>query len=172
MNLRRQFFASFDVAVLSLCLPAVLLASDTLLIHGHIYTGNSKAPWAQALAVTGSRIEAVGTDQEILARKQPKTEVIDLHGRTVIPGISDSHTHMWFGAMELHGFNLSTPEASITADNLDVLVDKIKTYAASHPGDKWLIGRADFGTVPPATPPHELLDRAVSDRPLVIHNTS
>jgi predicted amidohydrolase YtcJ len=153
-------------------LPSALFASDTLLIHGHIYTGNSKAPWAQALAITGTRIDAVGTDQEILDRRQTKTEVIDLHGQTVIPGISDSHTHMWFGAMELHGFNLSTPESSITADNPDTLVEKIKAFAASHPNDKVLIGRADFGTVPPAVPTHELLDRAVSDRPVIIHNTS
>jgi predicted amidohydrolase YtcJ len=155
-----------------LLLPLALPASDTLLLHGHIYTGNEKAPWAQALAITGSRIDAVGTDQDILARREARSEIIDLHGKTVIPGISDSHTHMWFGAMELHGFNLSTPESSITPDNPDALVEKIKAYAASHPGDKILIGRADFGTVPPATPTHELLDRAVSDRPLIIHNTS
>jgi hypothetical protein len=79
---------------------------------------------------------------------------------------------MWFGAMALHGFNLSTPDASITADNPDLLVGKIRTYAASHHADKWLIGRADFGTVSPATPAHELLDRAVADRPVVIHHTS
>src|SRR5271156_225177 len=42
------------------------LASDILLIHGHIYTGNPKAPWAAALAVGGARIEAVGTDAAIL----------------------------------------------------------------------------------------------------------
>jgi predicted amidohydrolase YtcJ len=149
-----------------------MLASDTLLIHGHIYTGNRNVPWAQAVAITGTRIEVVGSDQEILKRQQPKTDVIDLHGRTVIPGISDSHTHMWFGAMELHGFNLSTPEASLTPDNADAIVEKIKAFAASHPNDKILFGRADFGTVPPAVPTHELLDRAVSDRPVIIHNTS
>jgi hypothetical protein len=79
---------------------------------------------------------------------------------------------MWFGAMELHGFNLSTPEASLTPDNADAIVEKIKAFAASHPNDKILFGRADFGTVPPAVPTHELLDRAVSDRPVIIHNTS
>jgi len=79
---------------------------------------------------------------------------------------------MWFGAMELHGFNLSTPESSITPDNPDAIVAKIKAFAADHPNDKVLIGRADFGTVPPAVPTHELLDRAVSDRPVIIHNTS
>jgi predicted amidohydrolase YtcJ len=164
--------AAFGALVVAFCMPSVLVASETLLVHGHIYTGNDKAPWAQAIAITGAKIDAVGTDQEILARKQAKTEVIDLHGRTVIPGISDSHTHMWLGAMALHGFNLSTPEGSVTADNPDLLVEKIKAYAASHTDDKWLIGRADFSTVPPATPAHELLDRAVSDRPVVIHNTS
>jgi len=151
---------------------ATTSVSDTLLIHGHIYTGNPKAPWAKALAITGTRIDAVGSDQEILSRKLANTVVIDLKGRTVIPGISDAHTHMWFGAMELHGFNLSTPDSSITADNPDALVEKIKAYAASHPHDKVLIGRADFGTVVPATPTHELLDRAVPDRPVIVHNTS
>ncbi len=171
MNACRQF-VRVCAAVAALVLPSALFASDTLLVHGHIYTGNAKAPWAQALAITGTRIDAVGTDQEILSRRQAKTQVIDLHGQTVIPGISDSHTHMSFGAMELHGFNLSTPESSITADNPDTFVEKIKTFAASHPNDKVLIGRADFGTVPPAVPTHELLDRAVSDRPVIIHNTS
>ena len=171
LKVRRQF-VSVVAAMAALLLPAPLFAADTLLIHGHIYTGNAKAPWAQALAITGTRIEALGTDQEISGRRQAKTEVIDLRGQTVIPGISDSHTHMWFGALELHGFNLSTPESSITPDNPDALVEKIKAFAASHPNDKLLIGRADFGTVPPAVPTHELLDRAVSDRPLIIHNTS
>jgi predicted amidohydrolase YtcJ len=147
-------------------------ATDVMLIHGRIYTGNSKAPWVQAMAVTGTKIEAVGTDAEILAKKQAGTQVIDLHGRTVIPGISDSHTHMWFGAMALHGFNLSTPAATITPDAPDVLVEKIKAFAAAHPKEKILFGRADFGTAPPGAPSHELLDRAVSDRPVIIHNTS
>src|SRR6201987_1056076 len=167
-----RYLLSLSAAIAVLLLPTYLFAGDTLLIHGHIYTGNPKAPWAQALAITGTRIEVVGTDQEILSRQQAKSDVIDLHGQTVIPGISDSHTHMWFGAMELHGFNLSTPEDSTIPENADALVAKIRDFAASHPNDKILFGRADFGTVPPAVPSHELLDRAVSDRPVIIHNTS
>lgn len=171
MHLTRRVWR-FGVVLAALIAPGILLASDTILIHGHIYTGNPKAPWAQALAVTGTKIDAVGSDDEILTRKQPKTEVIGLHGRTVIPGISDSHTHMWFGAMALHGLNLSTPEATVTQDNPDLLVERIKAYAVSHPNDKIIFGRADFSTLPPAAPAHEVLDRAVADRPVVIHNTS
>jgi predicted amidohydrolase YtcJ len=161
----------FCFALTFFLLPAAF-AADTILLHGHIYTGNPKAPWAQALSITGTRIDTIGSDAEILALQQPKTEIIDLHGRTVIPGISDSHTHMWFGALVLHGFNLSSPDSTITPDNPDRLMEKIKTYAASHPAEKVLIGRADFGTTPPASPSHDLLDRALSDRPVIIHHTS
>src|SRR5215467_4660897 len=158
MSFSRRF-ASVSAAIAALLLPASLFASDTLLIHGHIYTGNAKAPWAQALAITGTRIDAVGTDQEILARRAAKTEVIDLQGKTVVPGFSDSHTHMWFAGLELHGLNLSTPDATFTPeDDPDEVVKRLKAYAAERPDGKVLIARADFSTTPPSTPTHELLD--------------
>ena len=149
-----------------------VLAGDTLLIHGHIYTGNTKAPWATALSVNGSRIEAVGTDAAVLNHRGSHAQVIDLHGQTVIPGIVDSHTHLLYGAYALHGLNLSTPQASITPEKPDLLVERLKTYAAAHPHDAVLFARADFGSAPPMTPSHTLLDRAVADRPVVVHNTS
>src|ERR1700758_2119793 len=151
-----RYLLSVSAAIATLLLPTSLFAGDTLLIRGHIYTGNPKAPWAQALAITGTRIDAVGTDREILIRRTPKTQVIDLEGRTVVPGFSDSHTHMWFGAIELHGLNLSTPEATFTPeDNPEAVVSKLKAFAASHPSDKILFARADFSTTPPSTPTHE-----------------
>src|ERR1700680_3526093 len=116
-TLRR--FIGFSLTMAALSSGSALFGSDTILIHGHIYTGNPKAPWAEALAITGGRIDAVGTDKEISSRREAKTKTIDLQGRTVIPGIIDSHTHVLFGAMAIHGFDLSTPEASITADNAD-----------------------------------------------------
>jgi hypothetical protein len=146
-------------------------AGDTVLVHGHIYTGNAAAPWASAIAVKGARIEAVGTDARIL-KQRGQARVIDLHGRTVIPGIVDSHLHMLYGAFALHGLNLSTPEASITPDKPEQLIERLRVYAAAHPKDAVLFGRADFSTVPPTTPRSTLLDRAVADRPLVIHDTS
>ena len=159
-------------AALALFIPAAVLASDTILVHGHIYTGNPKAPWVQALAISGTRIEAVGTDQEVLAHMQSQTKVIDLVGQTVIPGISDSHVHMWFGGLELHGLNLSSPEGTITPDDPEKFVEKIKAFAAAHPADKAIIVRADFNTTPPSTPTHDLLERAVPDRPVVVHFTA
>src|SRR5271165_297194 len=100
-------------------------ASDLVLLHGHIYTGAPKAPWTEALAVTDSRIDAIGADAESPARRGPETRIIDLHGHTVIPGIVDAHIHVWLGAVALHGFNLSTSDASITPAKPDQLIARI-----------------------------------------------
>jgi predicted amidohydrolase YtcJ len=163
-----------DVCVMLIALSwqSAALAADTLFIHGHIYTGNPQAPWATALAVAGVRIEAVGSDAAVLKHHGGRAQVIDLHGQTVIPGIVDSHAHVLYGAYALHGMNLSTPQFSITPEKPDLLVEHLKAYAAAHPHDAVLFGRTDFSTVPPSTPSHALLDRAVPDRPVVIHNTS
>jgi predicted amidohydrolase YtcJ len=150
---------------------AAAFAGDAVLIHGHIYTGNPGMPWVTALAVKGTRIEAVGSDAAVL-KHRGHAQVIDLHGQTVIPGIVDSHTHLLYGAYALHGMNLSTPEASLTPEKPELFVERLKAYAAAHPHDAVLFGRADFSSVPPTTPTHALLDRAVPDRPVVIHNTS
>jgi predicted amidohydrolase YtcJ len=158
--------------VLALICQASALASDTLLLHGHIYTGYVKMPWAEALAVTGTRIDAVGSDKDISRRRRATTNVIDLHGHTVIPGIVDSHIHVLYGAYALHGLNLSTPEASVTPDKGDLLVARLKEYAQTHSADAVLFARADFSATPPSTPTRALLDRAVADRPVIVHNSS
>jgi len=109
-------------------------ASDVLLIHGHIYTGNPAAPWAEALAINGTRIEAVDSDARILARRGARSRLLDLHHQTVIPGVVDSHMHMLYGAYALHGLNLSTPAESITPDKPDLLIARLRAYAA----DEWV----------------------------------
>jgi predicted amidohydrolase YtcJ len=153
------------------CLRAAYPA-DTVLRHGHIFTGNPQSPWAESLLVSHSKIAAIGSDREVSQQAGHDAKIVDLHGHTVIPGIVDSHAHVLYGGFALHGLNLSTPERSITPAKPDDLVRELKTYAQAHPNDVVLFARADFSTTPPTTPGRELLDRAVPDRPLVIHNTS
>ena len=158
--------------LIGLGLQTAARGADVLLLHGHVYTGAPKSLWAQAIAITGSRIEAVGADETVLKRRGSGTRVIDLKGHTVIPGIVDAHMHMLYGALALHGLNLSTAAASITPDQPDLLISRLKEFAASRPNDSILFARADFSTAAPFAPTHELLDRAIADRPLVVHNTS
>ncbi len=158
-----------------LCSPAWVdsaHAGETLLVHGHVYTGNARTPWATALSVKGTRIEAVGSDAAILKLRGSHAQLIDLHGQTVIPGIVDSHVHLLYGAYALHGLNLSTPQSSITPDKPELLAARLRDYAAAHPKDIVIFGRADFSAVPPTSPTSALLDSAVPDRPVMIHNTS
>ncbi len=152
--------------------PGAAGAGDVLLVHGHIYTGTKAAPWAEALAVHDSRIEAIGTDAEVLALRTPASQVLDLKHHTVIPGIVDGHIHVWLGAIALHGVNLSMPEASITPSKPKLLTARIREYAASHPSDKIIFGRIDFATTQPFAPSASMLDEAVPDRPVVVHNVS
>jgi predicted amidohydrolase YtcJ len=170
MKMTLGFFGACALACWTFPNPAA--GADILLVHGHVYTGNPRARWAAAVAVEDARIAAVGTDAAILKRRKAHTEIVDLHGRTVIPGIVDSHMHLLYGAYALHGLNLSTPESSITPDKPVELVARLKAYAEGHPQDTVLLARADFSSAPPTTPTAALLDRAVPDRPLVIHNTS
>jgi predicted amidohydrolase YtcJ len=170
MKLTLGFFSACALACLTFAHPAA--GAEILLVHGHIYTGNPRAKWATAVAVADERVAAVGSDAAILNRRKAHTQIVDLHGQTVIPGIVDSHMHMLYGAYALHGLNLSTPESSITPDKPDELVARLKAYAGAHPQDAVLFARADFSSAPPTTPTAALLDRAVPDRPLVVHNTS
>ncbi len=161
-----------SLLALALACAAPAGATDLVLQHGHIWTGNPRMPWAESIAISGGRIEAVGSERSMGRSARAAREVVDLHGRTVIPGIVDSHLHMLFGAYALHGLNLSTPQASITADKPDALVAQLRAYAAAHPADAVIFARADFSATPPSTPDRALLDRAVPDRPLVVHNTT
>ena len=146
-------------------------STTTLYVHGHIYTGNPVTPWAESLAVDGSTIAAVGTDAA-LARYRSRATVVDLKGKTVIPGLVDAHMHLLFGALTLDGLNLSTPERSLTAAHPDEFVAALKNFAEQHPDRRVLIARGDFSTAQPTAPDRALLDRAVPDRPVVIHNAS
>ena len=174
----RTYGSSLGFILLTVC--GLLLAQSasaregvTVLSHGRIWTGNPRQPWAQAIAFRDDgRILDVGADSAVLGRWRRGAQVQDLKGRTVIPGIVDSHMHMLYGAYALHGMNLATPEASITPLKPDVVVERLRSYAAAHPQDTVIFARADFDSTPPYTPGKEILDQAVPDRPVIVHNTS
>ncbi len=161
------------IIALGLCAAVSATAQDTtLFVHGHIYTADPSRPWAEALAVSGARIAAVGSDKELTRRWRSGAHVIDLKGRTVIPGIIDAHMHLLFGALEIAGFNLSNPEHSVTPADPAALIATIQAFATAHPTDRILVGRADFSSQQPTAPTFALLDQAVSDRPVIVHNST
>ena len=69
-------------------------AADTVFLHGHVITVNEKDEIAEAVAVSGNQICMVGTSEEVQAAIGAETKVIDLRGRTLMPGFIDAHMHL------------------------------------------------------------------------------
>src|SRR6266545_1061541 len=81
------------VAVL-LCLPAPAADADLILHNGKVVTVDAAFRVMEAIALKGGRITATGTSAEILkAERSPRTRVVDLGGKTVLPGLIDAHVH-------------------------------------------------------------------------------
>jgi len=160
------------IGLLAMAQAPAAQASDLILVNGRVFTAG-KAGWAEAVAITGDRIEKVGTTAEVSATKTAKTKIVDLKGKMVIPGITDNHVHVWFGSLALSNLNLSTPERNITPDDGPAFVKALKDYAAANRDMPILFARASFsrGVTDPG-PNKAILDEAVPDRPLIVHNTS
>jgi len=148
--------------------PGLAQASDLVLINGRIYT--AAAPkWAEAIAITGDTIDAVGSNAQALKTRTAGARVVDLQGRMVIPGVTDNHTHIWFGSLALTHLNLATEKENITPeDDRAAYIARIKAYAAAHKNEPIIFVRSTFRHNP--GPGLAMLDEAVPDRPLVIHH--
>ena len=81
--------------------PAQEAKPDTILLNGKIFTGVASRPYVEAVAIRGERIVATGETKTIQAMAGPKTNAIDLHGGTAIPGINDAHHHFQLGPPEV-----------------------------------------------------------------------
>ena len=138
--------------------------TDTIVLHGSVYTENAKQPWAQALAIRGAKIVAVGGDAEIEKMRAAGTKVIDAAGRLVLPGFVDSHIHFMDGSLSLGRANL---EGAKDASDIQ---QRLREYASDHPGDGWILGRgwnyAMFG--PEALPHKKYLDEIFPNRPVFL----
>ena len=101
MASRRDFLAVAGASALAGCsgLLENEAPADTLIVNGRIATLDPKQPNAEAIAIRGERIVAVGSQNELMRRKGEKTRVIDAGRRIVIPGINDAHTHFIRGGL-------------------------------------------------------------------------
>ena len=138
--------------------------ADTVLVNARIYTVSPRQAWAEALAVRGDKILAVGTASKIAAHRGPSTKVIDAGGRLVLPGFADAHIHFLEGSVTLQRVHL---EDAKTVAEIQALV---KDFADKHPGNAWILGRGwtypTFGAN--ALPDKKYLDEVVPDRPVYL----
>lgn len=147
------------------------MTADTVLLNARVYTQDDKLPIAEAVAVEGGRIAAVGTASAIESFAGPATRLIDLARRTVAPGFQDSHMHVLPLGMYLGEADLSV-EAGVRS--VPELVQALRVWAQQHPGTAWVMGnRYNQNAYPGAAHPTRAdLDGAFPDRPVYVSHTS
>jgi predicted amidohydrolase YtcJ len=136
------------------------------LVNGRIWVGDASR-FAEAIAIKGNKILAVGTTAEI---KQSigqtigeGAEVIDLGGRLVTPGFNDAHLHFLSGARGLTEIDLSS------ARSVAEMIERIALFARQNPRAPWITGRGwQYGGFPGGLPTKSYLDAVVKDRPVFL----
>ena len=138
-------------------------AAELILRGGAIYRLDSARSWAEALALSGGRIVAVGSNADVSRMAGPDTRVVELGGRFVMPAFHDAHVHPVSAGVELGQCNLndlSTADATLQA---------IRACAAAQSARTWLVGGGwGLPSFPPGRPRKEELDAITGPRPAAL----
>lgn len=149
---------SLPVQGFAMCTP------DSIVVNARIHTVDPARPEAEALAICGERIAAVGTSEEIRALAGPGTRVIDAAGRLVVPGFNDAHVHFIDGADQLVGVNLRPAR-----DEQD-MARRLAEHVTRLPKGRWVLnGYWDHEAWPSkALPTRATIDAATPDHPVFV----
>jgi len=156
-------------AFLFLLLPTLAAAqqqqpADLIITNARIYTVDETHPLADAMAVRGGKVQFVGSSGAVMALKGASTRMIDLNGRTVIPGMVDAHGHV-----DNLGLALRTVDLTGTS-SYDEVIARVVARAKNTPPGQWIIGRGwdqnDWGDT--RFPTHEKLTAAVPNNPVYL----
>ena len=126
--------------LLLLPIPARSEDADTIFTNAHVITVDQNFSIQQAFAISGDRLLRVGSNDEVLPLKGPNTQIIDLAGKTVLPGLIDSHTHPT-GA-SLTEFDHPIPQM----DTIQDVLNYIRTRAQALEPGQWVVVRQVFIT--------------------------
>ena len=161
--------------MIKLLLPLVFFAGllhlhaqvQLVAIHGKVWTENPNQPEAEAIAVSGHRILAVGTTDEISKLAGPRTQVLDLEGRRVVPGFNDAHVHFFWGGQGLTSVQLRD------VTSREQFTQRIAGYARTRAAGEWIVdGNWDEQKWSPVVlPAHDWIDAVTPDNPVWVNRS-
>jgi len=152
--------------VVGASLPATAqqTVADLVVTNGRIYTADAARPVVDAMAIRGGRVVFVGDRAGAKALTGAATQVLDLDGQTVIPGMTDAHAHVLGLGQSLRNVDL------VGTTSYDAVIARVVERAMQTPKGEWIIGRGwdqnDWGDT--RWPSHEALSRAVPDHPVYL----
>ena len=150
--------------------------ADTIYHGGDVVTIDDKNPTAEAVAVKGGKIIAVGTKADVLKLKGDNTKLIDLSGKTLLPGFVDGHGHCLYVGVQAASANLLAPPDHTVKDIADLQAE-LKKWAEGETAKKFKVilgfGYDDAQLMEQRHPTRHELDEVSKDLPvLIIHQSS
>ncbi|HJZ80411.1 MAG TPA: amidohydrolase family protein, partial [Pyrinomonadaceae bacterium] len=143
--------------------PAI--RADLVIVNAKVHTMDRNQPAAEALAIKGNRIVAIGSSREIQKLAGSATKTIDAKGRVVLPGFNDAHVHFMSGGFQLSSVDLRD------ANTPQEFAERIRDFAARLPPGRWLTGGDwDHERWPEAKlPTKELIDKFTPNTPVFVN---
>jgi len=141
-----------------------IIGPDLIIVNANVHTMDSSQPAAQAIAILGDRIVAVGTDKEIKKLAGSLTRTMDARKRLVLPGFNDSHVHFLSGGFQLSSVDLRD------ADSPREFAERLRRFAEKLPAGRWITGGDwDHERWPDAKlPTKDLIDRFTPETPVFV----
>ena len=140
-------------------------AADLIVLNARVWTGDWSRPQAEAIAIAGDRVAALGSSAEISGWRGPATKVIDARGARVVPGFNDSHVHFMGGGLQLDNVDLRQ------APSPQEFARLIGERARKTPAGEWVVG-GDWDEQlwsPPALPSRQLIDPVSPETPVFVN---
>ncbi|MFN8334663.1 MAG: amidohydrolase [Cyclobacteriaceae bacterium] len=145
------------------CTSPKPIAPDLILVNGKVWTGVTDSSFAEAVAIKGNLIVAVGKSDSIKSLAGEKTDVIDLQGKLVTAGFNDAHIHFLSGSKGLTEVDLNG------TTNPEEVVARINEFAAKNPERAWITGRGwQYTSFKNGLPDFEALQGITTDKPVFI----
>lgn len=157
MNPLLRCTALLAATLLSVTARAAEKPADLIVVNGKVYTADRNRTLAQAVAVRGNRIVRVGTNADVLKLKDGKTQVVDAHGHSVLPGFIDNHVHF------LAGVESSDGPQFAGAHTVKEAQDAIAAFLDRKPDVEWIVGGGAYVTLTKAD-----LDAVTRGKPAVL----
>jgi len=157
------------------CTNASTWAADVIYTGGDIVTINDAQPIAEAVAVADGKIIAVGNSSEVMKHKGDTTKIVDLQGKTLMPGFFDAHSHLFVTTLWAVSADLYPPPMG-TVDSMEKLKAALLAYKAQknlNPG-QWIIGMNYDDTLlaEKRHPTRDDLDQVSTENPIIIIHIS
>ncbi len=159
---------SIQVSLLTILLSISVLgqheSADLILFNGKVFTADAASPYAEAVAIRGERIIAVGSSRDIDKLAGPRTRRIDLQNRVVVPGFNDAHFHF---EPEPKGFNLKFESMEPNWEQTSAAIQQAVKQA---PPGTWIFGAVGSGLVMNEEVNRPALDRIAPDHPVLLRS--